>query len=554
MRQRAVPSPPMIAIGALLAAAGLYLTWLASHLWFVLDDFAFLLHRRLTFSGDHSLLMPHNDHWVTLPIVIYRVLFHLVGMHHYLPYALVTIGLHVATALLLAVMFLRSGAEPWVCVVMTAVVAFMGAGATDILWDFQMVFVGPTALALGAMVLLDRGEQVPRFPVAVWALLAAALMFSGAGVSMVAWAAAYALVRRGWKQAFKVALPPTLLYVLWYVVFDIGTSPAPPTPPGRIIPFMLRGMTNLWDQVLPVPWLGVVVLVLITVVTVRARRRPRLRTFAAAGLLGLLFHFLLLAITRGGWGTPASTSPRYLYLGVLLTLPAVGLTLQVAWDRLVRFPLPRALVFAALGLVFVAQGARLFHQETVHQQALVDGLRERVVAAGRLVQDGVPVHLDPARTRHRPRHRHRVARTARRPFEPAAALAVATDPPRRRDPAAGRRVQDFARPAPGDRPPRPTHATRLEHGILPDLPREGRCHRAPPRLRGRAARSGSPPPRTPSRPSCSRAIGRVTACARPVPVGKPVFVGISAVGGRLLVTVPSGAVTLCSAGSVTVAG
>jgi hypothetical protein len=396
--QRGAPSAPVLAIVAVIVAAGVWLTWLASHLWFMLDDWAFLLHRKVTLTGDESLLKPHNDHWVTLPILVFRLLFHLVGMHHYLPYALVTIGLHLAVAALLAVMLWRAGAHPWVVVLMTGIIAFFGPGGLNILWDFQMVFIAPAALALLCLLLVDRGETMPRFPVAVWLLLAAALLCSGAGVTMVAWVAAYTWLRRGFRHAIVVALPPTVMYAAWFLAYGRGTSPAPPAPPGRIVPFILRGMTNLWDKVVPIHWLGVVVLVVIVLVTVLHRGHPRLRVFAGAGLMALFFNYLLLAVTRAGWGVQSSTSTRYLYVGVLLTLPAVGLSLNLLWERMAAYPLPRTLVWLALGVVFIGSGAALLHRAEVLNRSWTVGMRGRVVAATDLVHQGVPLlntHAEP---------------------------------------------------------------------------------------------------------------------------------------------------------------
>ncbi len=396
MSQRRVPSPPVLAIASLLVAAGVYLTWLAGRLWFMADDWAFLLHRRVTLSGDGSLLQPHNDHWVTLPILVFRLLFHVVGMHHYLPYALVTIGLHLTVATLLSLLLWRAGAHPWVVVLVTVVIAFFGPGGLDILWDFQMVFVAPAALALGCLVLLDRKEHVPRFPVAVWLLLAATLMCSGAGVTMVAWVAAYTWLRWGLRPAVVVALPPTLVYVAWYLAYGRGTSPAPSAPPGRIVPFIVRGLASLWESVLPVPWLGVVVLSVITVVTVLARSNRRLWAFAAAGLLALLFNYVLLALTRAGLGVDTATSVRYLYVGVLLTLPAVGLTLDLVWRRMAAFAMPRTFVWLALGVVLVGSGVVLLHRAANQNEYWQQGQRGRVVAAAELVGSGAPLLNDRA--------------------------------------------------------------------------------------------------------------------------------------------------------------
>ena len=304
---------------------------MASKIWFLLDDWAFLLHREVTLTGDDSLLQPHNDHWSTVPILVFRLLFNTVGLHH-LPYAVLNIGLHLTVCALLVVVLWRAGANPWVCVLMTGVSAFLGPGALDILWDFQMGFLAPTAMAFGAIVLVDRREQMARYPFGVWLLLVGAVMCSGTGVTMVAFVAAYTWLRRSFREAVVVGLPPAVVYVAWFLAYGLGASPAPSAPAGRIVPFMFEGMKVLWDTMLPVPWLGVVVLVAVTVATVSARNHARLRAFAAAGLLALVVNYLLLAIARAGLSVITATSTRYLYVGLVLTLPAVALTLQLGWS------------------------------------------------------------------------------------------------------------------------------------------------------------------------------------------------------------------------------
>lgn len=54
--------------------------------WFVIDEWAFLTDRHL---GDvRGLFVPHNEHWSTLPILLWRGLFAAVGLHSYWPYQL----------------------------------------------------------------------------------------------------------------------------------------------------------------------------------------------------------------------------------------------------------------------------------------------------------------------------------------------------------------------------------------------------------------------------------------------------------------------------------
>jgi hypothetical protein len=386
-------SAPVVVAGSVLVVVAAYLTWLASHLWFYLDDWAFLLHRSVTGPSDKPLLEPHNDHWVTLPILVYRGLFSVFGLRHYLPFGLVNIGLHIAVCVLLAVMLRRVGADPWVCVLAMTLMAFMGPGALDILWDFQMVFLGPAALALAAMVVIDSGEDPPRLPVLAWVLLVLALMCSGAGVVMVVWVSTYAWFRRGFRAAATLAAVPALVYLAWYASYGHGHNTIPTPPAGRILRFLVDGLTNLWDQVLPVPGLGLAVLAVGVLAVTLGRRRlpPRLRMFAGASLVTLAFDFLLLAVTRGGLGLAVAGSTRYLYLGLLLTMPAVGAALQLAWSAMSRHSLVRTGVWIGTALVFVVFGAADFHRVGGMLAETTDGLSARTVAASRMIEGGDPL-------------------------------------------------------------------------------------------------------------------------------------------------------------------
>jgi hypothetical protein len=376
----------------LLAAAGLTLLVLARPLWFVMDDWAFLLHRRITFTGDLPLQHPHNEHLVMLPVVIFRVLYSIVGMHSYLPYVGLNIVFHLGACAVFAVLLRRHGASAWVVAVMMVPAAFSGPGGTDILWDFQMGFVLPSLLGLVAILVVDLDRPRRRAAILpVWALLVAALMCSGAGVTTVALVSAYTLLRRGWRTALLVASAPTGLFLLWYAGYGRGTAIAPPVRPQVVLPFVWRGTSNLWDQVLHVPWVGSVVLLAIIAVTVLDRRHQRLRMMATSGLLGLAFNFLLLAVSRGGWGVDASLSPRYLYVGVLLTLPAVALALQVAWELLRSRRWARGAVFGAVAVVLLVLGLQGLASAAQAERALDDGIRDRVLAAAQMAARGEEV-------------------------------------------------------------------------------------------------------------------------------------------------------------------
>src|SRR5437764_12946962 len=84
---------PTIVLGLLLCAGAVFLLYAGRHLTFFFDEWSFILVRRGGTVGTY--LDPHNGHLVLFGVVVYKVLFKLVGLHHYLPYQLVLVALHV---------------------------------------------------------------------------------------------------------------------------------------------------------------------------------------------------------------------------------------------------------------------------------------------------------------------------------------------------------------------------------------------------------------------------------------------------------------------------
>jgi hypothetical protein len=102
----------LIVFVAVVALAFPLLLKLVHYRWFYLDEWDFLAGRD---GGSlHDLLRPHNEHLSALPILVYRGLWRVVGLHSYTPYLTLIITLHLTAAVLLRVVMRRAGVGPWV--------------------------------------------------------------------------------------------------------------------------------------------------------------------------------------------------------------------------------------------------------------------------------------------------------------------------------------------------------------------------------------------------------------------------------------------------------
>src|SRR3954447_963824 len=80
-------------------------------MWFYLDEWDFLSDRTAWNLGD--LFRAHNEHWVTLPVLAYRLLWWIFGLNTYRPYQVLIVGMHLLAAFLVRAVMRRVGVRPW---------------------------------------------------------------------------------------------------------------------------------------------------------------------------------------------------------------------------------------------------------------------------------------------------------------------------------------------------------------------------------------------------------------------------------------------------------
>src|SRR5688500_6409426 len=152
--------------------------WLGLGMAFFADEWSFIEGRSL---GDPaSWWRPHNEHWWTLPILLYRLMVETIGIGSYVPYLAVVVAMHIVVSVLVFRLLERSSG-PLIALIGGAIVLFFGSGFENLYWGFQTGFVGSVALGVAALVLTD-GPATWRRSAAVAALLLASLACSSMGV------------------------------------------------------------------------------------------------------------------------------------------------------------------------------------------------------------------------------------------------------------------------------------------------------------------------------------------------------------------------------------
>ena len=314
---------------ALVGTAWMFWLAVTSGQWFYADEWDFIANRSRPAGSVgkvvEMLLTPHNEHWSTLPILVYRAVFGVVGLRAYWPYLVVLYAFHLTVVALLVRVLRRHGVPVGFRCFFVAIFVVYGAGAENLLWAFQFAWMGACIAGLVLVELVD--VETTRFTrlrlVACWLVGIGGLMCAGVGVSMVAAGALTAWIRHGWRRAIAVASVPALVQVGWTVAYGRNASPTDTpwtTVPHRGVGYAWRAMASTVDRTIGLPGVGVMVLIAAIFGLVQQFSDLRRTHADVLGLGAAAIPFLgLVAAGRVGVDNPDAS--RYSYVIFVLLSP-----------------------------------------------------------------------------------------------------------------------------------------------------------------------------------------------------------------------------------------
>jgi hypothetical protein len=280
-----------VAVFAAMAVAAVALTlWLGRDLTFFMDECDFLNTRDPT--DPMSLLAPHNEHWMTIPLIAYSGIVAVFGIASYLPFLAFLSLVHVFTAAGLLALLRPARYALGASVLLL----FLGSGYENQFWAFQIGFVGATGLGVWALVATQRGRPA----------LAACLLTAGAATQLIGLAfipaAAVMSVRR--RDVLWLALP-ILTFLAWYLAFGrqaVGIHRDPFTMEGiALVPGFVAG--SIHSTVARISGFGpTLTLILLAglgvAAAVAAWRGWRPSRLVVAGAVGLVVLFGIIGLGR----------------------------------------------------------------------------------------------------------------------------------------------------------------------------------------------------------------------------------------------------------------
>jgi hypothetical protein len=335
-----------VSLGLVEVVALGYWLFVARHAWFYNDDWEFLVTRKAGDLGD--LFRPHSEHWVAVPMLAYRALFAIFGLHTYVPYLLMVIGAHLIVVALVFAIMRRAGVRPWIAAAAAASLAFYGRGVAAIIVPVLVCFTGALAFGLTHLLLADHDGRIRlRDWLGVIAGLLG-LMCSGVAVSMVVVVAIAVVSRRGWRIGLFHTVPLVAWYALWYLVrghraFFHSYSVQ---GVGSIVSIGYRAVGYSIGRFAPLVIAIAVAFVGGLVLAWRERRRSRRLVELVSPLAlaaGSLVFMSSVATSRAFLGAGNANSGRYVYVVMVTILPALAVAADALANRW-RWLLPGALI------------------------------------------------------------------------------------------------------------------------------------------------------------------------------------------------------------------
>jgi hypothetical protein len=334
------PRAALIAFVAAEAVGLALFVWFGRTQWFWWDEWELIAGRSMSVD---DFLQPYHGHWIGGPLVVYRLLWSVFGLHTYAPYQLVGISVHLGIAALLRIIMRRSGVAAWIATIAAGAFVVFGTGKQNILWGFQIAFTGAVLLGLVHLLLADHDGRADWRDGLGLLAGAIALTCSGVGTAMIIAVGCSTLLRRGAARAALHVLPLATLFVAWWSRYgrhDADTGiPVDTWTVVRFVVGVVEATLHSLGQVAGTSW---ILLVILLVGLVLAWHRfdsvdVRSRAGEPLGLLVAGVSFLAFA----AWGRAGATlllvgdleyQARYRYVFAALVLPAFA----VAADAIAR--------------------------------------------------------------------------------------------------------------------------------------------------------------------------------------------------------------------------
>jgi len=389
-----------VAVSGIAVVSFVLSLWINRHTWFLGDDFAILTDRYFASSEGNwsrALLIPHNDHLIALPALIFIGLGHVFGLNNHLVYMLPAIFMHIGILFAIAIILRKRCASTLTALSAVCCVAFMSAGYEVLMMATNMAHVAPIFLGLYQLILVDHDGEISKRDIAASLLGVVAIFSAGTSVPIIAAIALFLILQRQFKRAILIAVPPATMWLMWY--FKYGSlnhgikgemQYATFTKMAQIAQYATQGLEGSLEAITHVGGSSAFVILLCFFGLYKTSITSKTLVMPFCMAVGSVVFYFVTGYSRVTFGAPVSS--RYVYMGAIFLIPLVFIGIESLLEQVASrhiFTIAATVWISAMGIVgFLAATETSPYTDPARREA-IESVRD-LVASGSTEVAGTP--------------------------------------------------------------------------------------------------------------------------------------------------------------------
>ena len=374
--------------------------WINRNTWFLGDDFAILTDRyfaSLDGNWSQALLLPHNDHLIALPVLVFIALGHLVGLNNHLVYMLPAIFMHIAILLAVAIILKKRCTSTLTALSAVCCIAFLSAGYEVLMMATNMAHVAPIFLGLYQLILVDHDGDISKRDIVATMLGVIAVLCAGTSIPLIIMIALFLVLKRQFKRASLIALPPASLWLIWFFKYGTlnhgvkgDTQYTTFNKTEQIAQYVIKGIQGSLEAISHISGSSTFLIILCFLGLYKKSIKSQAILMPFCMAVGSVLFYFITGFSRVTFGEPVSG--RYLYLGAIFIIPLVFIGIESLLEGVaVRqfFTITATVWISAMGIIgFLAATESSPYTYQARREA-IESVRD-LVASGATDLTGAP--------------------------------------------------------------------------------------------------------------------------------------------------------------------
>ena len=374
--------------------------WINRHTWFIGDDFAILTDRYFAASDGNwsqALLLPHNDHLVALPILVFIGLGNVFGLDNHLVYMLPAIFMHIAILLAVAIILKKRCTSTLTALSAVCCIAFLSAGYEVLMMATNMAHVAPIFLGLYQLILVDHDGDISKRDIVATMLGVIAVLCAGTSIPLIIMIALFLVLKRQFKRASLIALPPASLWLIWFFKYGTlnhgvkgDTQYTTFNKTEQIAQYVIKGLQGSLEAISHIGGSSTFLIILCFLGLYKKSIKSQAILMPFCMAVGSVLFYFITGFSRVTFGEPVSG--RYLYLGAIFIIPLVFIGIEsLLEDVAVRqfFTIAATVWISAMGIIGFLAAIESSPYTYQGRREAIESVRD-LVASGSMDFTGAP--------------------------------------------------------------------------------------------------------------------------------------------------------------------